>query len=476
MLTSFVKTTRYLDLHGIDQKHAYDFVKNRKSGEYGDHKRFYPDLIAISGVNRTCRQVYTYVVDVALNDNQERAGESWTIEDDVQLLELVQLKGHSWSKIEDELARVGAKERYRHLQSISEPLVTTGSWTREEEDSLVRLLVQHHKPDRTSTVPAPPPPPRLWFLLANELKTRNFWQIRDKFNNTGVKARWWAAALAVREEEMGASEGVDKADGEDRMNALVQDSRKIDLEWTRELDKKLLQGLKSQRTAHDETEISWKPFLHGPLAVWPLARIKDRWISLRNYVQLHAQRLASANEAASSVPGTMRKCILYCLKHYDEMAGSSEGVLDRSKMLVGVRSNLSQEFVVESEEEGERGLDAEGDDKTGEKRKEDKKNAKKAKRVIGLAEKGSRAMEKADGEVDMKSKRKKRKHMDAVDGGDGSKHVISVGEMKQSKKKRTSLIDEGSVNAKKEWDEEEVVEADQVTSYREVSRGKKGKT
>ncbi|KAJ3239742.1 RNA polymerase I enhancer binding protein [Chytriomyces hyalinus] len=386
----------FLGEHNIDTKHAYEFVDSkRRRAEFGDHfKKFYPSLIATSGVNRTCEQVYRYLRDVLLNENHERAGESWSPEEDAQLTELFEIHGGRWRKISSVMGRVGCRERYRYLEEFMQPHIQKGEWYPEEETRLIHLVLKHHHPKRLPSGTLQDPSPETWVSIALEFHTRTIAQIKEKFFYTDLRARWilaWNAMHPEKEVSNGRDEESDsgeekenvdnedgdkegasedsEADSETGKGDTVEDSdeeseiqgtgkkarqgtesqkRKraapkgkpinleefdkrfeessINFKWSRDLDLKLLEGMEKQKKAHDEAELNWKLLLAGAFTIWPVERLKARWLAMRSRATQHNATCQSAySEDPSSTPPprppspTMRSHVKYLIKNYDSI-------------------------------------------------------------------------------------------------------------------------------------------------------------
>ncbi|KAJ3233250.1 RNA polymerase I enhancer binding protein, partial [Chytriomyces hyalinus] len=215
----------FLAEHNIDTKHAYEFVDSkRRRAEFGDQfKKFYPSIIATSGVNRTCEQVYRYLRDVLLNENHERAGESWTPEEDAQLTELFQIHGGRWRKISSAMGRVGCRERYRYLEEFMQPHIRKGEWYPEEETRLIHLVLKHHHPKRLPSGTLQDPSSEAWVSIALEFHTRTIAQIKEKFFYTDLRARWILAWNAMHPEKEGSIGGNGESDSGEEQEEDVEE-------------------------------------------------------------------------------------------------------------------------------------------------------------------------------------------------------------------------------------------------------------
>ncbi|KAI8842652.1 hypothetical protein BJ741DRAFT_591531, partial [Chytriomyces cf. hyalinus JEL632] len=417
----------FLAEHNIDTKHAYEFVDSkRRRSEFGDQfKKFYPSLIATSGVNRTCEQVYRYLRDVLLNENHERAGESWTPEEDAQLTELFEIHGGRWRKISSAMGRVGCRERYRYLEEFMQPHIRKGEWYPEEETRLIHLVLKHHQPKRLPSGTLQDPSSEAWVSIALEFHTRTIAQIKEKFFYTDLRARWilaWNAMHPKKEGSNGSdgesdsaeeeedveggsgdvdeseSEGDSKTDGEDtdedteedteeegtgkkssqstasrkRKRATTSKSKPINLQefdkkfdessvnfkWSRDLDLQLLQGMKKQKKAHDEAELNWKLLLVGTFTIWPVERLKARWLVMRSRAtQYNATCQSAYSEDPSSTPPprppspTMHSHVNYLINNYDSIYKPSAKSQRKKNREVSTVHYPSAEHVEDSEEE-----------------------------------------------------------------------------------------------------------------------------
>ncbi|KAJ3029826.1 UNVERIFIED_CONTAM: Galactinol synthase 3 [Siphonaria sp. JEL0065] len=262
----------YLDRAIIDASRVVEFVKGNAKTRlqlFGDkHARFLPEVIQISGVNRTVSQVSRFLRDQLANGSRERAGELWTSEEDVRLPELALLYSNAWRRIEKEIGRVGCRERMRQLKTHNPTITTyhTGPFSLEEEVAFLRGLLLYHVPTKDTDDASSA---TLAKISMDHVVTRSVIALRKKFEN-GFRLVWKVA----RTKGWKGNEG-------SRLNEDVLLDFKDRVKKGRfpiELDLILFESLQATE-AHDETEISWKLIQNSckQLEKWQPKQLSRRW-------------------------------------------------------------------------------------------------------------------------------------------------------------------------------------------------------
>ncbi|KAJ3276413.1 Cyclin-D-binding Myb-like transcription factor 1 [Terramyces sp. JEL0728] len=136
---------RYLTENEIPRSDLHFLIKRRTKvskkivgsgfqdrNPYSDKKYqgFISQIKDDSGVNRTVGQVYWFMSRAYSIYNTGK--QKWGPEEDERLKELVAIHGRKWTEIEQDMCRVGCKERFDIINNEK-----SGKWTSEETDLLI---------------------------------------------------------------------------------------------------------------------------------------------------------------------------------------------------------------------------------------------------------------------------------------------------------------------------------------------------
>ncbi|KAJ3236905.1 hypothetical protein HDU78_004345 [Chytriomyces hyalinus] len=116
--------------------------------------------------------------------------------------------------------------------------------------------------------------------------------------------------------------------------------------------------MKKQKNAHDEAELNWKLLLEGTFTIWPVERLKARWLVMRSRAtQYNATCQSAFSEDPSSTPPprppspTMRSHVNYLIKNYDSIYKPSAKSQRKKNREVSTVHYPSAEHVEDSEDE-----------------------------------------------------------------------------------------------------------------------------
>ncbi|KAI9332698.1 hypothetical protein BDR26DRAFT_921679 [Obelidium mucronatum] len=298
----------YLDAHGIDGERAAEFVAAKgaaREAAFGDkHRDFLSDVLQTSGAKRSVPQLRRFLKDQLANPCRERAGEPWTPEEDATLQELALLHSNAWKKIEQEMGRVGCRERMRQIKTHCPTVTTntTGPFTPDEELLFLRGLLLHHHPISDDTTD--PSPAALEKISSELIPTRSIISLRKKFEN-GFRLVWKAAKMKGWK----GTEDVDHV-GKSKVSKPLNLDVLVELKeistpgkMSKECDLVLLNSLKNTK-AYDETEIFWKSIQKTKgLENWQPKQLSRRWYLLK-----------AKAPALLQTQGHFQECVLHCTR------------------------------------------------------------------------------------------------------------------------------------------------------------------
>ncbi|KAJ3313859.1 RNA polymerase I enhancer binding protein [Boothiomyces sp. JEL0838] len=190
---------RYLTEYDIPRSDLHFLIKRRTkiskkvvgsgyqdTNPYSDKKYqgFINQIKDDSGVNRTVGQVYWFMARAYSIYNTGK--QKWTAEEDEQLKQLVAVHGRKWTEIEQEMCRVGCKERYDIINKEK-----SGKWTNEETEKLIAEAKKIMERDGITD----PTQFHSFTELAAVMKTRTYRECSNKWKVLGPqlekkKRRW----------------------------------------------------------------------------------------------------------------------------------------------------------------------------------------------------------------------------------------------------------------------------------------------
>ena len=164
----------YLKEKNIPKEDLQQLIHPRKSKSQYSTKNFFQEILDSAKVNRSLDQLYWFMSRTF--SDLESQGEKWTKEQDTKLRFLVQLKGHKWVEIEDELKRKDCRVRWEKI-SRSDLGFKTGRWSKEEEEKFIRGKKELEELYNITN----PNDFNAWTELSLKVGSRSFMQCRNKF-------------------------------------------------------------------------------------------------------------------------------------------------------------------------------------------------------------------------------------------------------------------------------------------------------
>ncbi|KAJ3328218.1 Cyclin-D-binding Myb-like transcription factor 1 [Blyttiomyces sp. JEL0837] len=292
-----------------------------------DYNDFIGQVLGISGINRTKNSLSDFLRN-HYDTKRERVGQTWTPEEDAQLLELVSIKGQKWAEINELMGRLGCKEHYRILARKCSGK-SRGTWTTDEERLLLEALLASTRPDETE------PSNVHWAAISAVVVTRDPAQCRQKFYRTlkpeFVKLHRERHGLGDVGIPTGAmtQEGFSGALGLDIAVMRINNELRV---WTPEDDRKMLQAIFMNDDINDETDIVWRSL---PAAdIWGTSKLQSRFLYIKNKIPLPSENM------------TFIAYVQYC---YEKHADVVEPVMKSAGRKGGFLKTSSHEIIEEEE-------------------------------------------------------------------------------------------------------------------------------
>lgn len=169
---------KYAELHNLTQPELETIVLVRRHTERSSLKqKLTPDQIAVMDrtkdfwtvvtnavPGRPLKSVYSHLRRLCSPDHRKGV---WTTDEDDELRSAVANLGSQWEQVSAHVGRIAGdcKDRWYRVLEPRNKAIVTGTWTKEEEETLTELYDEYGKN---------------WVLIAEKLGTRSSTQVKDK--------------------------------------------------------------------------------------------------------------------------------------------------------------------------------------------------------------------------------------------------------------------------------------------------------